>query len=115
MKLNLMDKHQEVLDKAVQALHERTFFAHYPENPLPDVYGENADKEGREKYKEHLNNNFTELLQQDPAAWVGQEESPYEQQALGVKYPYFDPETLVNRAEEAYHQWRKVKIGRAHV
>ncbi len=104
-----MDKHQEVLDKAVQALHERTFFAHYPENPLPDVYGENADKEGREKYKEHLNNNFTELLQQDPAAWVGQEESPYEQQALGVKYPYFDPETLVNRAEEAYHQWRKVK------
>ncbi|GAB3819151.1 phenylacetic acid degradation protein PaaN [Pontibacter rugosus] len=109
MNLNLMDKHQDIIDKAVQALHERTFFAQYPENPMPDVYGENADKEGREKYKTHLNTQFTELLQEDPEAWVGQEESPYEQQPLGVTYPFFSPETLVSRAEEAFHQWRKVK------
>ncbi|GAA4428978.1 phenylacetic acid degradation protein PaaN [Pontibacter saemangeumensis] len=109
MNLNLVDKHQSTIDTAVRALHERTFFAHYPENPSPDVYGEHADKEGREKYKAHLNQKFEELLQQDPEAWVGQEESPYEQQPLGVKYPFFSPETLVSRAEEAYHQWRKVK------
>ena len=109
MNLNLVDKHQSTIDTAVRALHERTFFAHYPENPSPDLYGEHADKEGREKYKAHLNQKFEELLQQDPEAWVGQEESPYEQQPLGVKYPFFSPETLVSRAEEAYHQWRKVK------
>ncbi len=109
MSSNLIAKHQNILDTAVKALHERTFFAHYPENPTPDVYGENADKEGREKYKTHLNTNFSELLQESPVKWVGQEESPYEQQSLGVKYPYFEVETLVGRAEEAYHQWRKVK------
>jgi len=109
MKLNLVDKHQATLDTAVRALHARTFFAHYPENPSPEVYGENADKEGRAKYAAFLNQKFEELLQEDPGGWVGQEESPYEQQALGIKYPYFSPETLVARAEEAYHQWRKVK------
>lgn len=109
MNLNLVDKHQSTIDTAVRALHERTFFAHYPENPSPDLYGEHADKEGRDKYKAHLNRKFEELLQQDPEAWVGQEESPYEQQPLGVKYPFFSPEILVSRAEEAYHQWRKVK------
>ncbi|MFD2513468.1 phenylacetic acid degradation protein PaaN [Pontibacter locisalis] len=109
MKLDLLNKHQDAINTAVKAIHERTFFAHYPENPSPEIYGENADKEGREKYKAHLNSKFDELLQKDPEQWVGQEESPYEQQALNVKYPFFSPETLVNRAEEAYHQWRKVK------
>ncbi|WP_276496501.1 phenylacetic acid degradation protein PaaN [Pontibacter litorisediminis] len=109
MNLELADKHRETLQQAVQALHNRTFFAYYPENPSPDVYGETADKEGREKYKSFLNNKFTELLQEGEQDWVGQEESPYEQQPLGVKYPFFEPETLVSRAEEAFHQWRKVK------
>ncbi|MBC5992473.1 phenylacetic acid degradation protein PaaN [Pontibacter cellulosilyticus] len=109
MKLNLLNKHQDALNTAIKALHERTFYARYPENPSPEVYGENADKEGREKYKSHLNEKFDELLQQEPEQWVGQEDSPYEQQPLNIKYPYFAPETLVNRAEEAYHQWRKVK------
>ncbi|WP_299823703.1 phenylacetic acid degradation protein PaaN [uncultured Pontibacter sp.] len=109
MKLDLLNKHEDALNTAIKALHERTFYARYPENPSPEIYGENADKEGREKYKAHLNTNFTELLQQEPEQWVGQEESPYEQQLLHVKYPYLSPDTLVNRAEEAYHQWRKVK------
>ena len=109
MKFNLVDKHQSAIDTAVRALHERAFFAYYPENPSPEIYGEHADKEGREKYKAHLNHRFEELLQQNPEAWVGQEESPYEQQPLGVKYPFFSPETLVARADEAFHQWRKVK------
>ncbi|GAB3196760.1 phenylacetic acid degradation protein paaN [Pontibacter aydingkolensis] len=109
MKLDLLNKHQDALNSAIKALHERTFFAHYPENPSPEIYGENADKDGREKYKSYLNEKFSELLQQDPEQWVGQEESPFEQQPLNIKYPYFAPETLVSRAEEAYHQWRKVK------
>ncbi|MER2997635.1 phenylacetic acid degradation protein PaaN [Pontibacter populi] len=109
MAINLADKHQTTLDTAVRALHERTFFAHYPENPTPEVYGENADKEGREKYTSRLNNKFEELLQENPESWTGQEDSPYEQQPLGVKYPFFSPETLISRSEEAFHQWRKVK------
>ena len=105
---DLKNKHLPTIETAVRALHTRNFFAQYPENPMPEIYGENADKEGREQYKSLLNNKFEELLQEDPQAWVGQEESPYEQQPLGVKYPYFSVETLVSRAEEAFHQWRKV-------
>ncbi len=108
MVTNLLDKHQDILKTAVEALHSRSFFAHYPENPSPEIYGEHADKEGREKYRTLLNNKFEELLQENPENWVGQEESPYEQQPLGIKYPYFSVETLVGRAEDAYHQWRKV-------
>ncbi|MHC2992435.1 phenylacetic acid degradation protein PaaN [Pontibacter sp. HJ8] len=106
---DLKNKHISTIDTAVKALHTRSFFSHYPENPLPEIYGENADKEGREKYKSLLNNRFEELLQENPEAWVGQEETPYEQQPLGVKYPYFSVETLIARADEAFHQWRKVK------
>lgn len=109
MTSDLKNKHLPTLENAVKALHERRFFAQYPENPMPDIYGENADKEGRERYKQHLNNKFTELVHDGAENWAGQEESPYEQQPLGIKYPYFSAETLVERADEAFHQWRKVK------
>lgn len=105
---NLKEKHQPALDSAIKALHERKFFTLYPENPSPEIYGETADKDGREKYKSFLNKNFEDLLQQNPENWVGQEESPYTQEKLGVKYPFFSPETLIARAEVAFHQWRKV-------
>ena len=108
--MELANKYREVIDNAVKALHERTFFAHYPEHPSPEIYGENADKEGRERFQGMLNKQFEELLQQDPEAWVGQEESPFNQQPLGIKYPFSSPDTLVSRAKEAYHQWRKVSI-----
>jgi phenylacetic acid degradation protein paaN len=105
---NLKEKHQPSLDAAIKALHARTFFTLYPENPSPEIYGETADKEGRTKYQGYLNQNYTELLQENPEKWVGQEDSPYTQQNLGVKYPYFSPETLIERAENAFHQWRKI-------
>ena len=104
----LKEKHQASLDAAIKALHARTFYTIFPENPSPEVYGETADKEGREKYEHFLNKNYTELLQGEPEKWAGQEESPYTQHALGIKYPYFAPETLVNRTQAAFHQWRKV-------
>ncbi|MDX5443867.1 MAG: aldehyde dehydrogenase family protein, partial [Hymenobacteraceae bacterium] len=108
--MTLVEKHQRVLDSAVKALHKRTFFAHYPENPSPEIYGENADQEGREQFKKLLGNQFSELQQQQPEQWVGQEDSPFDQKPLGVQYPYFSVDTLINRAEAAFHVWRKVPV-----
>lgn len=102
-------KHQATLDTAVKALHGRTFFAAFPENPSPEIYGADADQQGREKFQALRGQRFTELLQDAPEQWVGQEESPYEQQPLGITYPYFSPETLVQRAEAAFTEWRKLK------
>ncbi|KAA5549356.1 phenylacetic acid degradation protein PaaN [Adhaeribacter rhizoryzae] len=99
---------EKTLKEAINALHHRTFFSYFPENPSPDVYGPEADAKGREKFNNLLGQRYKELKQAEPEAWVGQEESPYTQEALGIKYPYFSPATLVNNAQEAFHQWRKV-------
>ncbi len=105
---DLSQRHQPIIDRAVQALHERTFFSQYPENPSPAIYGETADQDGLASYKKHLGQRFTELLTPESEGWAGQEESPYEQEKLGITYPYYSTETLITRAQAAFHVWRKV-------
>jgi len=106
--MSLYEKHKDILHKAVDALHERTFFAAYPEHPSPKIYGETADADGRKKFQEGLGKQFEELNQDTPDGWIGVEESPYLQEPLGIEYPRFTVETLINRANVAFNQWRKV-------
>ncbi|CAN5370880.1 phenylacetic acid degradation protein PaaN [soil metagenome] len=106
--MNLFEKHEASLTKAIKALHARTFYAAYPEQPSPAVYGETADKDGQSKFKEMLGKKFEELSQSAPQSWEGQEESPYLQEALKVSYPIFSSNVLIERAEKAYHQWRRI-------
>jgi phenylacetic acid degradation protein paaN len=105
--MNLYEKHKPTLDKAIQALHDRTFYAAYPEHPAPAVYGETADEEGRKKFQSSLNKKFEDLLQDAPASWAGQEESPYLQERLGISYPQYEVDTLIQHAKQAFHAWRK--------
>ena len=105
--MDLFKKHEATLKKAVEALHQRTFFAAFPEQPAPAIYGETADSDGQQKFKEHLGKRFEELRQENPAGWAGEEESPYLQDRLNVKYPVFPAEVLMERAGKAFHQWRK--------
>ena len=106
--MNLYEKHKELINKAVTALHDRTFFAAYPEHPSPKIYGETADADGREKFQASMGNKFEELSQTGASGWVGTEESPYLQKDLGITYPSADLETLIDNAEKAFHVWRKV-------
>ena len=41
--MSLFVQHQPLLEKAIQALHERTFFAAFPEHPSPAIYGESVE------------------------------------------------------------------------
>ena len=102
------EKHEPLLNKAIEALHTRTFFAAYPENPSPSVYGETADADGQMSFKSQLGKNFEHLKQTGATSWAGQEESPYTQDALSVSYPIADTQILINNALTAFHQWRKV-------
>ena len=106
--MSLYEKHRATIHKAIEALHSRTFFAAYPEHPSPAIYGETADADGRNKFQSMLGKNFDELKQTDAQGWIGDEESPYTQDKLGVKYPLFDAATLISRSKKAFHQWRKV-------
>lgn len=106
--MSLYKKHDITLNKAIQALRERTFYAAYPEHPAPAVYGETADADGQAKFKAALGKKFEELKQSNPEGWAGQEESPYLQDLLKISYPTFSTKTLIDRAKTSFHQWRKI-------
>ncbi len=106
--MNLYDKHQELLEKAIKALHERVFYAAFPEYPGASVYGEDADKKGRDDFKSHLNSNFEEMHTDEPEKWVSDEVSPYLQEPLNIGYPALSVDTLLSNAEEARNSWRRV-------
>jgi phenylacetic acid degradation protein paaN len=104
----LFEKHQPILTKAIEALHARTFYAAYPENPSPATYGETADADGQAKFKASLGKKFEELKQTSADGWAGQEESPYLQEPLKISYPTFSTASLISKSKLAFHQWRKV-------
>ena len=106
--MNLKEQHKPILDRAIKAIHERTFFAQYPEHPSPKIYGEEADKEGREWFQGQVGHNFEELLQENTAGWVGDETSPYLQESLNIKYPTVSPAEYITNANRAFDVWRKV-------
>lgn len=106
--MSLFSKHQPLINKAIEALHSRTFYAAYPEHPAPAVYGETADADGQAKFKAMLGNKFSELKQSGTDNWAGQEESPYLQEALKVSYPTASVSTLIKNAKAAQQSWRKV-------
>jgi phenylacetic acid degradation protein paaN len=108
--MSLYKKHDTTINKAIKALHERNFYAAFPEHPAPAIYGETADVDGQAKFKSLVGKNFTELKQTDPDGWAGQEESPYLQEPLKISYPIFSVDKLIDKSKKAFHQWRKVSV-----
>lgn len=104
--MSLYDKHQEVIDRAIKAVHDRTFFAQYPEHPK--AYGKEASEAGQKNYEALLNQNFNRLMQDGAGDYIGEEESPYTRNKLGIKYPALNSGELLRRAEEGFKVWRKV-------
>lgn len=103
-----MIKHQNTIEKAVKANHERAFYSQYPEHPK--AYGEDAAEQGRQRYEQLLNKPYKQLLQTGETGWAGEEVSPYTQEALGITYPLFTPDELVARATAAAPQWRNTTV-----
>lgn len=104
----LTNDQKEILEKAVKALHTRVFHAQYPEHPSPKIYGETADEDGKNAFKALRKGKFEELKQAGESAWIGEEHSPYFDEAVGTSYPQFTNDVLIERAEDAFHSWRKV-------
>ncbi len=105
--MSLFQDHKEVLDRAIKALHERAFYAQYPEHPSPKVYGEEADADGRKSFQNQMKNDFKELNSEGSSSSVGAEISPYLNMELGIKYPYFSAEKLVSNGNKVFNTWRK--------
>jgi len=108
--MNLSEQHQPILDGAIKAIHERTFYAQYPEHPSPKIYGETADKDGREWFQSLVGQKFEELKQADSTGWLGDEASPYLQETLNIKYPTISADDYIENAATAFETWRKVSV-----
>lgn len=105
----LLNKHQEKIVKAADALHKRTFHEQYPENPK--AYPEDGDAKGRARFEAQLGKPFDRLMQPMDEHLTAKEVSPYTQKELGVAYPWFDTaEEYVKLSEAAFKKWRKTDV-----
>ncbi|MBI1222712.1 MAG: phenylacetic acid degradation protein PaaN [Bacteroidetes bacterium] len=101
--LSLFEKHEATLRAAIEAIHDRGFWTPYPEHPK--AYGENGDEEGKAAFSRMMNEDFTELLQKGEKGYIGEEVSPYLQLGLGIRYPEFNADDLINKAEAVKRSW----------
>ncbi|MDP1726669.1 MAG: phenylacetic acid degradation protein PaaN [Bacteroidota bacterium] len=106
--MRLFEKHKATLDAAIKALTERTYFSPYPESPK--AYAEDADAKAKFWMSSTMNNNFQGLNNEHANAWLGEEVSPFLQVGIGVQYPAFSVETLINNAQDAQSAWSKTSI-----
>jgi len=104
----LQEAYKTIIDTAVKAINERTFFAQYPESPKP--YGEEAPAKGLEYFQKTLNQPFSELLQTGSTGSAGEEVSPYTMQPLGIQYPTTTVETLITNSRKAFALWKRVSV-----
>lgn len=104
----LITKHQNIIDNAVKANHERTFYAQYPEHPK--AYGDAAPVQGEEAFKNQLNQPFSRLKQKVMEGWAGEEVSPYTQQPLGITYPVVSINELVYAGKRAGKRWAALPV-----
>ena len=105
----LFDRHKKMLEDAVGAIRQRTYWSAYPEVPSGKIYGETAKEDGYAAFKARLNKSF-ELDQPGCSGTVGGEISPYGM-ALGITYPKADLDQLLPAVARASGMWRKVDVG----
>ncbi|MEI7783603.1 MAG: aldehyde dehydrogenase family protein, partial [Betaproteobacteria bacterium] len=104
--MSLFEKHQTLIEGAVQAIAQRGYWSPFAEMPSPKAYGESAPAAGRAAFESYLNRRF-ELDQPGQSGWASPEVSPYGV-ALGVSYPVCDGQALVDAAQAAMPGWQRL-------
>ena len=99
----LVGRHRELLDRAMQAVRERTYWSAYPEHPK--AYGGEAMPAAEIAFQALLGSQF-ELETPGATDTVGGERSPYGME-LGVTYPHVtDIDALLAAARAGMPAWR---------
>lgn len=99
------EQHRALLDRAVQAIHERSYWSAFPESPSPKSYGEGAADAGKAAFDALLGKRFP-LTQPATVGQVPGERSPFGID-LGITYPKPDMDALFAAVGRAHDQWRK--------
>ncbi len=107
--MSLFEKHQPLIERAIQAIQERTFYTPYPEHHK--AYPEEGMATGKAAFEQQLGQPFNGLASaNDDACWVGEEMSPYTLQPLGITYPAHATEALIAAANEVKKAWKNTSI-----
>lgn len=104
----LQESYKQKLDEAAKAIHERTFYAAYPEHPK--AYDEGAPAAAQEVYNNLLKKPYAALLQTGTSGSAGEEVSAYTGEKLGISYPTASVDTLIQNADAAWDGWRKAAV-----
>jgi phenylacetic acid degradation protein paaN len=102
----LFEKALPAIEKAINALARREFYAHYPENDKE--YGEEAKNNGLAMFQQQLGKPFSRLKQEEDILLKGEEVSPFLQEPLNISYPtYSSADKAVELALHAFSVWKK--------
>ena len=93
----LFERHRATLDRAVQAIGERSYWSAYPESASPKNYGEGAAEAGKAAF-DACSASALRLIQPGTVGHVGSEKSPFGM-VLGVTYPEVGPRRAARRGE----------------
>ncbi len=102
-------RHEALLQKALDAIAERTYFSAYPESASPKLYGETAKADGDAAFEALLGKPFPFDDSHPNQRLLGGETSPYGK-PLGVRYPAASVETLVETSAAAGEAWGKASV-----
>ncbi|MFC9325784.1 phenylacetic acid degradation protein PaaN [Kitasatospora sp. NPDC057015] len=98
----LVERHQDTLNRALTAITERDYWSPYPE--FPKAYGESGAADGKAAFDALLGAPFTIEGQPTDGDPVGGEASPYGVE-LGISYPHSGPDPLIAALEAARPGW----------
>lgn len=99
----MFEKHQALLQQAVDAIASRAYWSPYPESPR--AYGETAIEDGRQAFEAYRNAQFY-LDQPGVVGRGGNEVSPYGL-PLNVSYPQCSADALIAAGKAAMPAWIK--------
>lgn len=105
---NLLEKHRDLLDGALEAICQRKYWNAFSESPTPSAYGETAQVDGIAAVQSLFSKNFP-LRQPGERARVATENSPYGL-GINVSYPDCEPTALIQAGLAAQSEWQKIGV-----
>ncbi len=108
---SLFEKHKQMIEQAIDAVHERAYWSPFPEMPSPDAYGATAEADQKQRYERQLGHKFERLTQSHDGWLQSDEQSPYTQQDLGISYPVLNnAKDYIKASDAALVEWRKTDV-----
>jgi phenylacetic acid degradation protein paaN len=101
------EQHRAMLDGALKAVAERTYWSAAPETPSGKIYGETAKADAEAAFKAQLGKPFD--LEHPGAGRLGKEESPWGF-PLGITYPAASMDELAAASRAAGAAWAAAGI-----